>query len=370
MSVVINTNSAATIAANNLSVSSAMLQKSLNRLSSGSKIVNASDDAGGVAVAARLTAGARRSVAAGSGIAAAASFLQNQDSGLKTLAKMAERMNELQMLARDASLQASDKANYTLEFASLKTQYESIRTTQSHNGQTMFDGSMNLAVAINEGGTQVTLSDIDDSVTEGTGKVFNLSTAAITDGSSFASRTGPAVFGANAGTSVTINDVNVTVTANAGLATIVSEINAKSSQTRAVASVDSSGTKLVITGTTAGEALKVQGNALTLAWGFTADNSALVTTTASTATDKTKLAITDLAGARAKNGADQNVLSYYAELASATKTNFEAAVSRIMDVDVAAESTQLARWNTLVQAGTAMIAQANGSTQSVLTLLR
>jgi flagellin len=45
-------------------------------------------------------------------------------------------------------------------------------------------------------------------------------------------------------------------------------------------------------------------------------------------------------------------------------------VSKIMDVDVAEESTQLARWNTLVQAGTAMIAQANGSTQSALTLLR
>ena len=62
MPVVINTNSAAAIASNNLSTSSAMLQKSLNRLSSGSKIVNASDDAGGVAVAQRLTAAAKRAV--------------------------------------------------------------------------------------------------------------------------------------------------------------------------------------------------------------------------------------------------------------------------------------------------------------------
>ena len=61
MPVIISTNSAATIASNNLSASNAMLQKSLNRLSSGSKIVNASDDAGGVAVASRLTAAAKRS---------------------------------------------------------------------------------------------------------------------------------------------------------------------------------------------------------------------------------------------------------------------------------------------------------------------
>lgn len=63
-------------------------------------------------------------------------------------------------------------------------------------------------------------------------------------------------------------------------------------------------------------------------------------------------------------------MQYYSELATATKTNFESAVSRIMDVDVAQESTQLARWNTLVQAGTAMMAQANGSTLSALSLLK
>jgi len=57
-------------------------------------------------------------------------------------------------------------------------------------------------------------------------------------------------------------------------------------------------------------------------------------------------------------------------LNAANKANYESAISKIMDVDVAEESTQLARWNTLVQAGTAMVAQANGQSQNVLTLLR
>ena len=61
MSVVINTNYAATVASNNLAASNSMLQKSLNRLSSGSKIVSPSDDAGGMAVAMSLSAAARRS---------------------------------------------------------------------------------------------------------------------------------------------------------------------------------------------------------------------------------------------------------------------------------------------------------------------
>ncbi|MBI5424869.1 MAG: flagellin, partial [Opitutae bacterium] len=50
--------------------------------------------------------------------------------------------------------------------------------------------------------------------------------------------------------------------------------------------------------------------------------------------------------------------------------NLEAANSRITDVDVAEESTQLARWNILVQSGTAMLAQANQSSQVALRLIQ
>ena len=60
MSVVINTNYAATVASNNLATSNAQLQRSLNRLSSGTKIVNPSDDAGGLAVSMKLSAAARK----------------------------------------------------------------------------------------------------------------------------------------------------------------------------------------------------------------------------------------------------------------------------------------------------------------------
>ena len=52
------------------------------------------------------------------------------------------------------------------------------------------------------------------------------------------------------------------------------------------------------------------------------------------------------------------------------KANLEAANSRITDVDVASESTQLARWNVLVQSGTAMLSQANQSAQTALKLLQ
>jgi flagellin len=81
-------------------------------------------------------------------------------------------------------------------------------------------------------------------------------------------------------------------------------------------------------------------------------------------------AIQAVATQRAENGAKQTLLGFQQEMLGANRINMDAAISRIMDVDVAEESTQLARYNTLVQAGTSMIAQANQISQVALSLLR
>lgn len=80
-------------------------------------------------------------------------------------------------------------------------------------------------------------------------------------------------------------------------------------------------------------------------------------------------ALEDVADHRATNGALQTRMNYASELLTVNKTNLDAAISRIMDVDVAEESTQLARWNTLTQSGTSVLAQANQSPQLALKLL-
>jgi len=94
------------------------------------------------------------------------------------------------------------------------------------------------------------------------------------------------------------------------------------------------------------------------------------TANAATAQGLITTAITSLGLLRATNGADQSRLTYAGDLLAVNKTNLEAANSRIIDVDVAAESTQLARFNILQQSGTAMLAQANQSSQSILRLLQ
>jgi len=366
MSVVINTNTAATIAASNLAESSRMLQKSLNRLSSGSKIVNASDDAGGVAVAARLSAASVRTQGAIGNISSALSFLQQQDAALKTGSKIMQRMNELQILYRDTTKSSNDKAQYTTEFDKLKAQYVSAVRDSQYNSIDMLKAAGAITVTINEGLSTYQLSDLSSNVS-------NSSSWAITDGGNYASHAGTkgieTVGAGNAGDLVLTvggrSPVTISLLATDTMSGVVTKINNAGAQVTASLTADG---YLKITGNNQGESVIVDAastDATMSALGITE-----ATYNASGQSDRSLAEIQSLATARSKNGADQSVLQYYSELATATKTNFDSAVSRILDVDVAQESTQLARWNTLVQAGTAMMAQANGSTLSALSLLK
>jgi flagellin len=92
--------------------------------------------------------------------------------------------------------------------------------------------------------------------------------------------------------------------------------------------------------------------------------------TAATALTNINAAITQLSQDRALLGSHQARLTYTQDQLTVSKENLTAASSRIQDVDMAEESTTYARENILVQAGTAMLAQANQVPQSVLRLLQ
>lgn len=83
-----------------------------------------------------------------------------------------------------------------------------------------------------------------------------------------------------------------------------------------------------------------------------------------------RTAISQLANDRSTIGAFQARLNYTSDQLAISKENLTAASSRIKDVDVAEEATQYARYNILVQSGTAMLAQANSIPQNVLKLLQ
>jgi len=272
MPVVLNTNYSATMAANNLAATSNMLQKSLNRLSSGSKIVNPSDDAGGLAVSMKLSATAKRQGAVNNNIGNAVSLLQTQDGALKVTGNILARMSELRTLNDDVTKSSSDKSNYNTEFTALQLQLTAI-TAEKFNGVNMFGSAAGLTVSATEDG-------------------------------------------------------------------------ATSSQI-AIATRDLASTSSGV-------------GAVTAAANLSAITSVTTITTA----------LENVANMRASNGAEQSRLGFASELLTVNKANLEAATSRIIDVDVAEESTQLARWNTMVSAGTSMLSQANQSAQTALKLLQ
>jgi len=270
MSVVINTNSSAIVAANNLATSNAMLQKSLNRLSSGTKIVSPSDDAGGLAVSMKLSAAAVRQGAVANNIGNAVSLLQTQDGALKVSGQVLQRMSELKTLYTDVTKGSSDLANYATEFSALAAQLTA-NAGESFNGVALFGSSAIGAVGVTEsGGTTVSIAARDLT----------------------SSTTGVGVLTASSATLASVSVTNITD------------------------------------------------------------------------------AIANVATMRANNGSEQSRLGFASELVTVNKANLEAATSRIVDVDVAQESTQLARWNILTQAGTSMLSQANQSAQMALKLLQ
>jgi flagellin len=151
MSLVINTNNIATIATNNLNANQVQLQRSLARLSSGSKIVAPHDDAGGLAVSTKLKAALNRNTRTQQNVSNAISFMQTQDGALKVATGILDRMSELKTMSIDPTKNAFDIANYNTEFKQLQAQLVNIND-ERFNGINLFDSNQDLSVSSTEDG--------------------------------------------------------------------------------------------------------------------------------------------------------------------------------------------------------------------------
>jgi len=151
MSLVINTNTIANTVRNTLTTNQANLQKSLARLSSGSKIVHPTDDAGGLSVATKLEATLNRNARTQQNVQNAISFLQVQDGALAQVSSILDRMSELKVMSLDPTKNSSDLANYDTEFTQLQSQLSNIKS-EDFNGIGLFNPSNNLTVYTTESG--------------------------------------------------------------------------------------------------------------------------------------------------------------------------------------------------------------------------
>ena len=150
----INTNSAASYASANLTKSNHLLQKSLSKLSSGSRIVDPADDAGGLAVSMKMKAALNRVDGVSSNISNAVSFLQTQASALANFSAVVSRMSELAVRISDATQNETDLDNYFTEYSFLKGELGKI-AADKFNGIALFssDPNSSLDVHVQEDGS-------------------------------------------------------------------------------------------------------------------------------------------------------------------------------------------------------------------------
>ena len=308
----INTNAAASAASYHLSKNNASLQKSLTRLSSGSRITQPADDAGGLAVSMKLSGTINRLSGVEKNIDNAISFLQVQDGVLDSAGKILDRMAELKALSQDVLKNDSDIANYNAEFKNLQVQlYQMSETT--FNGVSLF-------ATTNSSGS-VTFN------TAGSGNTVSIFTSATGEGGSIVSINKTALLAA------------LTIDATSGNVAVKKTFqDAATSGTDQIRSFGSA---------TVGDAFEL------------GDVSVAVFTQA----------LQNVATLRAENGGSVSRLQFSKESAAAQKTNLEAANGRIMDVDIASESTRLAKYNILVQASASMLSQANATSNVAMMLL-
>ena len=270
--MVINTNTSAARGARFLADASTSLQKSLARLSSGSKIVEPQDDAAGLAVSARMDAQINRTEAIRSNIGNAISYKQTQDGYLAKVSKALDRMSELATLAQDTTKTTTDLSLYNKEYSTLYD-YVNVIDDQTFNGVSLF---------------------------------------------------------VNAATTLNVLQQDSSATFNSDGVDLGAVTNSLSSSYTAAISTRAS---------------------------------------AAAAVELVKSAITNVAAQRANIGADLSRMMMTNEHLSVLSENLQSSVSRIKDVDVATESAKYAKYNILVQSGTAMLAQANSLPQSALRLL-
>jgi flagellin len=328
MSLNISTNTAALRAGSYLSQNNALLQRSFDRLASGKKISSPVGDPGSLAVSMKLSSAINRLSGAQNNIQNALSFLEVQDGMLDTVGKIIDRMSELKGLSsQDPMKSTQDRASYNNEFKDLQMQLYDI-SQQTFNGVSLFANH----VTENDGSTGT-----DAAIFNGEGQALDKDhTIEI-----FTSGQGAAGSKVSIHKSLLLSALTVTRGLDIG-------------QDFADASNDTDKDSMVAS------------TVVTFASESTSDTLDLDKISVGVITK----VLENIAYLRAQSGGSQSRLTFNLESIGQQKTNMRAALGRIVDVDIAEESMNLAKYSILNQAAASMLAQANASSDVALLLLR
>ncbi|MET0891494.1 MAG: flagellin [Stenotrophomonas maltophilia] len=411
MAQVINTNTMSLNAQRNLSTSGSSLATTIQRLSSGSRINSAKDDAAGLAISERFGTQIRGTDVAIRNANDGISLVQVAEGSLTEIGNNLQRIRELAVQSSNATNSASDRKALQAEVTQLKSEIDRVAKQSEFNGTKLLDGSFSsqlFQVGANAG-QAIAIDKVVNAKTDSLGtadfaNVYKGTKLGITPGTPGPPAT-PDVDTdkASADTSVSKLTIKVTDADNKVTDVVVDAFTIKTGEsiTKATAAainakIGETGVQAQVDDATISLTSVKAGQTFTLAFGTTADLGVTGLTQTSTnggtltGVTSSKLADVDVSkvegaqqaleivdkalssinNTRADLGAIQNrFTSVVANLQTSTE-NLSASRSRIKDTDFAKETAELTRTQILQQAGTAMLAQANQVPQNVLSLLR
>ncbi|HEX7005752.1 MAG TPA: flagellin [Alphaproteobacteria bacterium] len=383
MALSIISNYAANVAHRNLTATDAAASSSLAKLSSGSRIVQAKDDAASLAIGSRLSGEVAALKQAGINAGQAASMLQIADGAFARASDILNRMKALAVQSSSGQLSDTERSILDTEYTALKNELLRIGNDTEFNGVKLIAGSQTVTLGTfldgNEGVDSIHASGVAigtmtiEVATTGGNVTF---TATDADGVVYEGTISSSAFTANQLTaptsiSLTSSNANQTGVVTLNLNTALSNATSISAGSTTVAGSDTTSlTFKVGTGVVAAEDdLTISLNSLVSIGNSLASNIA-TSGAAATAIDEVSTAITNTATARANIGAVQSRLDFaQANIATSTE-NVEAARSQLLDLDVAAEITTFTSKQVLLQAGVSMLAQANQLPQGLLRLFQ
>jgi flagellin len=386
----INQNIMAFNAYRNLSATNSQMSKSLEKLSSGFRINRAADDAAGLVVSQNLRAQVSGLKVATRNAQDGVSVVQTAEGSLNEVHSLLNRMRDLAVQASntgaaDTDARSAAAKEVTADIAEIQRIFDNTKFGQTqlfnnYNGLFQVGANDGENITVNIGTVSTTgTGDVALSLT-GAGKATQTFSAAA-KGFDFSSDNLTFDIAVDGGSAATVTVSTDTTDVDGLVAELNNQMTAGS--IAATWSKDASG-RLTVTSNTSGASSAIAITAVTDGNGAT-DASGITTATASGAaandiatmvTNGNSLAITHLDDAiksistlRATLGAAQNRFESAINNLQVATENLSASESRIRDTDMAQEMTNFTRNQILMQAGTAMLGQANQLPQSVLKLL-
>ena len=359
-------------------VNNGSVSKATERLSSGLKINRAGDDAAGLAISEKMRAQIRGLNMASKNSNDAISLVQTAEGALTETHSILQRMNELAVQsASDTNEDDVDRDALQAEFAALRSEIDDIANKTTFNNKKLLDGTFGATTAVDTATTDINIGLVGVSDIQFSGFAAGSHTIDFTDDTGSYTAELDA-----AGTPVSISGV---LDAN-GPSTFTidfgngAKLSMSFSSSYTAGGLDgltlafdvTVGSASIQTGANAGEVLDISISSMKAADLDTGLAAADISTKtgASAAITSTQNAINAVSTQRANLGAIQNRLEHKINNLNTSAENLQAAESRIRDIDMAKEMTNFTTQNILVQAATAMLAQANAAPQNVLSLLK